>query len=73
MAIFATGLGVPEGPVCLPDGTWLVVEMRSDRGCVTQLTSSGQILRVITKTGRPNGLAVDRTGIIWVAESEVWC
>ena len=24
--VFATGLFFPEGPVALPDGTWLVVE-----------------------------------------------
>jgi len=67
--IFATGLSFPEGPVLLPDGTWLVVEMGPMRGCITQISADGQTKRVITQTGRPNGLAVDRDGIIWVAES----
>jgi len=68
--IFAEGLGVPEGPVALPDGSWLVVEMRPDRGCVTHISVDGKTKRTIAKTGRPNGLAVDGEGIIWVAESQ---
>ena len=67
--IFASGLRVPEGPVLLPDGSWLVVEMGSDRGCVTHLSPDGQTKHMIARTGRPNGLAVDKQGFIWVAES----
>ena len=68
--IFAENLGVPEGPVVLDDGSWLVVEMEPERGCVTQLDKDGRIGRVIARTGRPNGLAVDGDGTIWVAESQ---
>lgn len=67
--IFADGLSAPEGPVLLPDHSWLVVEMGSGRGCVTQVGPDGVSRRIIGKTGRPNGLAVDREGVIWVAES----
>jgi gluconolactonase len=66
---FAEGLGDPEGPVVLTDGSWLVVEMTPDRGCVTHISRDGKNKRVLAKTGRPNGLAVDRDGFIWVAES----
>ncbi|MFB0547088.1 MAG: SMP-30/gluconolactonase/LRE family protein [Anaerolineae bacterium] len=69
--IFAKDLGVPEGPALLPDGSFLVVEMRADRGCVTQISPDGQTKRVVAKTGRPNGLTVDKDGVIWVAESKV--
>ncbi|MDI7276075.1 MAG: SMP-30/gluconolactonase/LRE family protein [Anaerolineae bacterium] len=69
--IFAADLGDPEGPVSLADGSWLVVEMRHDRGCVTQISPDGRSRRVIARTGRPNGLAVDGRGCIWVAESQV--
>lgn len=69
--IFATDLGDPEGPVALPDGTWLVVEGTAERGCVTQISADGKTKRIIQKTGLPNGLAVDRQGVIWVAESKV--
>lgn len=67
--IFATGLGVPEGPVLMPDGGWLVVEMARDRGCVTRVGPDGQVREVLARSGRPNGLAVDSDGIIWIAES----
>ena len=68
--IFADNLGMPEGPVALADGRWLVVEMGPERGCVTLLDRDGRIDRVIARTGRPNGLAVGRDGTIWVAESQ---
>jgi gluconolactonase len=68
--IFATGFSAPEGPVALPDGTWLIVEGGAERGCVTHISADGQTKRIIKKTGRPNGLAVDADGVIWVAESK---
>jgi gluconolactonase len=67
---FASGLSVPEGPVLLPDASWLCVEMGPERGCVTHISSDGQTKRIIAKTGRPNGLVVDKNGVIWVAESQ---
>ena len=69
--IFARDLGAPEGPVALPDGTWLVVEAAANRGCVTHISADGRTKSVIKQTGRPNGLAVDAGGVIWVAESKV--
>ncbi len=69
--IFVTDLGDPEGPVALPDGTWLVVEGTAERGSVTQISADGQTKRTIKKTGLPNGLAVDHDGVIWVAESKM--
>lgn len=67
--IFASGLGRPETPVRLRDGSWLVAEMSSSRGCITQLTPGGEIARVIARTGRPNGVRVGADGVLWVAES----
>jgi gluconolactonase len=46
------------------------VEGGAERGCVTHISADGQTRRVIKKTGRPNGLAVDSHGVIWVAESK---
>ena len=68
--ILASDLGAPEGPVALPDGTWLVVEAAAHRGCVTWISADGRSKSVIKQTGRPNGLAVDAAGAIWVAESK---
>jgi gluconolactonase len=69
--IFSRDLNAPEGPVALADRTWLIVEGGLGRGCVTHLSSDGQTKQVIKQTGRPNGLAVDTDGTIWVAESKV--
>ena len=69
-SVFATGLFFPEGPVALPDGTWLVVE-GGERGCVTQISADGNERRTVAVTGLPNGLAVDSAGFIWVAEPKV--
>lgn len=67
--IFVPDLSYPEGPVLLPDHSWLVVEMGPERGCVTHISADGKEKRVVAKTGRPNGLAVGKDGAIWLAES----
>ena len=67
--IFATDLANPEGPVLLPDGSWALVEMHPDRGWVARITADGKKKEILAKTGRPNGLALDRHGVLWVAES----
>ena len=67
--IFATDLANPEGPVLLPDGSWALVEMHPDRGWVARISKDGKKKEVIAKTGRPNGLALDKDGVLWVAES----
>jgi gluconolactonase len=69
VAIFHPGLMNPEGPVRLADGSWLVVEMHESRGWVCRIPADGRAKSVLARTGRPNGLAVDREGTIWVAES----
>lgn len=69
--IFASGLQNPEGPVALPDGSWVIVEGSAERGCITRISADGATRSVVKKTGRPNGLAVDADGVIWAAESKV--
>ena len=71
MNTFASELGSPEAPVFLPDGSLLCVEMTQDTGCVTHLSADGKTRRRLPRTGRPNGLALDRSGNIWVAETEM--
>jgi gluconolactonase len=68
--IFASGFQNPEGPVALPDGSWVIVEGGAERGCITHISADGQTKRIVKKTGRPNGLAVDSDGVIWAAESK---
>jgi gluconolactonase len=69
--IFAEGFTAPEGPVALPDGTWLIVEAGANRGCVTHVSADGKTASIVAKTGRPNGLAIDAEEFVWVAESKV--
>lgn len=64
----AGGLASPEAPVELPDGTWLVVEMADERGCISHVDAVGSV-RLVCATGRPNGLALTRSGHVLVAES----
>ena len=66
---FATDLGAPEGPVCLADGSMYVTEMSAATLQITRLYPNGD-RKVIKRTGgRPNGLAVDGNGNLWVAEA----
>ncbi|HEY0939877.1 MAG TPA: SMP-30/gluconolactonase/LRE family protein [Steroidobacter sp.] len=65
---FARELGFPEAPVALEDGSFLFVEMSPERGWIVRIAADGS-RSVIAKTGRPNGLAMDREGSLWVAET----
>ncbi len=67
--VFHAGLGDPEGPVLLPDGSLAVVEMSTETGHVSVVSSNGVSRRVVVKTGRPNGMVMDSDGLLWVAES----
>ncbi|HEY63530.1 MAG TPA: SMP-30/gluconolactonase/LRE family protein [Caldilineae bacterium] len=58
----------PEGPVCLPDGSWVITEM--GRGIISHISADGGMKRELAHTGRPNGLALDGDGNLWVAESQ---
>lgn len=66
-AILSDDVALPEGPLLLPDGTWMVTELDPRRGTVSRLGPSGR--EPIAETGRPNGLARTADGSIWVAES----
>lgn len=67
--IAITGVEEPEGPVCLDDGSFYIVEMSHSRHCVTHVSATGTRRVVAITAGRPNGLALDGHGNIWVAEA----
>ena len=69
MKIFLEDMQFPEAPVLLPNGDYLFVEMSPERGWVICISKDGESRRVVAKTGRPNGLAIDREVNIWVAET----
>jgi len=55
-----TGLRFPEGPVALPDGSFLVVEI--ERGTLTRVAADGGREVVATPGGGPNGAAIGPDG-----------
>lgn len=69
MTKFAEQLGFPEAPVLLPDGDFLFVEMDPAKGWTIRFSADGRTRKVVAKTGRPNGLARDSDGFVWVAET----
>ena len=69
VSIFAEGLGAPEGPVGRTDGSLYVTEMAGDRRCITLLHGAERREVVVATGGRPNGLAVDGDGNLWIAEA----
>ena len=67
--VFATGLGAPEGPVVLADGSMYITEMSNSTCCVTKLDQQGRRTVLKATQGRPNGLTTDGDGMLWVAEA----
>ncbi len=66
--VLATGVDQPEGPVVLPNGDILLVEMGEARARVTRVGPTvGQSVFAHLRGGRPTGLALDGDGCVWVA------
>lgn len=69
--IFARGLAPSEGPVLLADSSFAICQMAPpDRGGVSLVSADGASHRFLASTGRPNGMAVDARGDLWVAETD---
>src|ERR687897_3150342 len=62
-----TGLQFPEGPVALPDGSVLVVEIA--RRCLTRVLPDGRKEIVATPGGGPNGAAIGPDGKCYVCNN----
>ncbi|MDB5861195.1 MAG: hypothetical protein JWQ76_4884 [Ramlibacter sp.] len=62
-----TGLGFPEGPVVLRDGSVLVVEI--EQRCLTRVHPNGDKERVAQTGGGPNGAAVGPDGAIYICNN----
>ena len=56
VTVVATGLRFPEGPIALPDGSVLLVEIA--RGTVSRVLPDGEVGVVAETGGGPNGLAL---------------
>jgi gluconolactonase len=63
----ASGLGFPEGPLVLPDGSLLVTEIR--RGTLTRVALDGKKDVVARTGGGPNGAAIGPDGYVYVCNN----
>jgi gluconolactonase len=65
--VVCEGLGYPEGPTALADGSVLLVELAA--GTLTKITPAGQREVVATLGGSPNGAAIGPDGQVYVCNS----
>jgi len=63
----ATGLQFPEGPIAMPDGSIVLVEIA--RGTLSRVTADGRIHVVAKLGGGPNGAAPGPGGRIYVTNN----
>ncbi len=67
MRVMTTGLRFPEGPIALPDGDVLVVEIA--RGTLTRCRADGTTEVVAETGGGPNGAAMGPDGQVYVCNN----
>lgn len=60
LTTLASGLRFPEGPVAMPDGSILLVEI--ERGTLTRVAPDGTVSYVARPGGGPNGAAIGPDG-----------
>lgn len=65
--VIATGLQFPEGPIALPDGSVLVVEIAGGR--LLRVSAGGEKTVVATLGGGPNGAAIGPDGHCYVCNN----
>ncbi len=65
--VIATGLRFPEGPVAMPDGSFLAVEI--ERGTLTRVRGDGGTEIVAHTGGGPNGAAIGPDGACYVCNN----
>src|SRR4029079_368288 len=65
--VLATDLQFPEGPVVMPDGSVVLVEIR--RQCLTRVYPDGRKEIVAQMPGGPNGAALGPDGKIYVCNN----
>jgi gluconolactonase len=65
--LIAQGLRFPEGPIALPDGSVLLVEIAA--GCLTRITPDGQREVVVELGGGPNGAAMGPDGRCYICNN----
>lgn len=67
ITVLAEGLEFPEGPICMPDGSILLVEIK--RGTLTRVAADGEVTVVAELGGGPNGAAIGPDGKVYVCNN----
>jgi gluconolactonase len=67
ISILAAGLSFPEGPVWMPDGSLIIVEIAA--GCVSRIAPDGRRHVIATPGGSPNGAALGPDGHLYICNS----
>jgi gluconolactonase len=67
LSVVVEGLGFPEGPIAMADGSVIVVEIQ--RQTLTRITPFGAVEVIATLGGGPNGAAVGPDGAIYVCNN----
>jgi len=63
----ATGLRFPEGPIAMPDGSIILVEI--ERGTLSRVAATGEVSIIAKLGGGPNGAAMGPDGRIYVCNN----
>lgn len=67
MEIIAEGLAFPEGPIVMPDGSVILVEIKA--GALTRVWGAGKREVIATLGGGPNGAALGPDGAVYVCNN----
>jgi gluconolactonase len=67
IAEVAAGLQFPEGPIAMPDGSFIVVEIAAGR--LSRISADGKVESISTLGGSPNGAAIGPDGMCYVCNS----
>ena len=65
--IIARGLGFPEGPVVMADGSVIFTEING--GKITKVAADGTVTPLGTPAGGPNGLAMGPDGALYLCDN----
>ena len=67
LRVLATDLEFPEGPVAMPDGSVILVEIRGQR--LTRVHSDGRKETIAQIPGGPNGAALGPDGKMYICNN----
>ncbi|MCZ6455604.1 MAG: SMP-30/gluconolactonase/LRE family protein [Alphaproteobacteria bacterium] len=65
--VIATGLQFPEGPIAMPDGSVVLVEIA--RGTLSRVLPGGEVQVIAELGGGPNGAAIGPDGLCYVCNN----